>query len=161
MTEILTPPLTCPTGASPDSPLAVLFKIAATSARLTLEEERESAETTAADHIYIPYPDTLGQAVDHDAWTGYPALRDSAVQPSAVMPLDGGLWLHHTLTADADHHDALTLLVPCDCGHGYVLSLLEGQSDLLELLQELRPTGGRAVHSGDTGGPYCASIPAT
>ncbi|KAB2588382.1 hypothetical protein [Streptomyces arboris] len=74
--------------------------------------------------------------------------------------LDGGLWLHHTLTADADHHDALTLLVPCDCD-GYVLSLLEGQSDLLELLQELRPTGGRAVHSGDTGGPYCVSTPAT
>ncbi|PVC80774.1 hypothetical protein DBP19_35370 [Streptomyces sp. CS090A] len=159
MTEILTPPLTCPTGASPDSPLAVLFSIAATSGRLTLEEERESAETTAADHVYTAYPDTLGQAVDHDAWTGYPALRDNAVQPSAVAHLDGGLWLHHTITADADYRDVLTLLVPCTCGHGYVASLLEDENDLLELLQELRPTGGHAVHSGDTGGPYCASTP--
>ncbi|MCD9899087.1 hypothetical protein LUR56_01020 [Streptomyces sp. MT29] len=159
MTEILTPPLTCPTGASPDSPLAVLFNIAATSARFTLEEERESAETTAADHIYTAYPDTLGQAVDHDAWTGYPALRDNAVQPSAVAHLDGGLWLHHTITADADYRDVLTLLVPCTCGHGYVASLLEDENDLLELLEELRPTGGHAVHSGDTGGPYCASTP--
>ncbi|MFH8379030.1 hypothetical protein ACH4A7_36590 [Streptomyces cyaneofuscatus] len=160
MTEILTPPLICPTGASPDSPLAVLFNIAATSARLTLEEERESAETTAADHVYTAYPDTLGQALDHDAWTGYPALRDNAVQPSAVAHLDGGLWLHHTITSDADYRDALTLLVPCTCGHGYVESLLEDETDLLELLQELRPTGGHAVHSGDTGSPHCASTPA-
>ncbi|MGN2363984.1 hypothetical protein [Streptomyces luridiscabiei] len=98
--------------------------------------------------------------VDHDAWTGYPALRDNSVQPSAVAHLGGGLWLHHTITADADHHDALTLLVPCTCGHGYVPSLLLDVTDLLELLQELRPTTGRAVHRGDTGGPYCAGIPA-
>ncbi|MFI1557613.1 hypothetical protein [Streptomyces globisporus] len=38
-------------------------------------------------------------------------------------------------------------------------SLLEDENDLLELLEELRPTGGHAVHRGDTGGPYCASTP--
>ncbi|MEU0703396.1 hypothetical protein ACFY9H_31310 [Streptomyces bacillaris] len=152
MTETLTPPAT-------GSPLAALFDIVAASARLTLEEERDGAETVAADHVYAAYPDTLGQVVDHDAWTGYPALRDHALQPSAVAHLGGGLWLHHTITADADYRDALTLLVPCTCGHGYVPSLLEDESDLQELLQELRPTGGHAVHSGDTGGPYCASIP--
>ncbi|WP_331740547.1 hypothetical protein OG323_37745 (plasmid) [Streptomyces cyaneofuscatus] len=152
MTETLTPPAT-------GSPLAVLFDIVTASARLTLEEERDGAETAADDHVYTVYPDTLGQAVDHEAWTGYPALCENALQPSAVAHLGGGLWLHHTITADADYRDALTLLVPCTCGHGYVPSLLEDETDLRELLQELRPTGGHAVHSGDTGGPYCASIP--
>ncbi|MFJ8848523.1 hypothetical protein ACIRFF_37190 [Streptomyces cyaneofuscatus] len=164
MTEIFTPPLSCPTGASPDSPLAVLFNIAASTAHLTAglaqDEERDGAETAAADHVYTAYPDTLGQAVDHDAWTGYPALRDHTLQPSAVAPLGGGLWLHHTITADADYRDVLTLLVPCTCRYGYVPSLLEDENDLQELLRELRPTGGHAVHSGDTGGPYCASTPA-
>ncbi|SCK63179.1 MULTISPECIES: hypothetical protein [unclassified Streptomyces] len=99
--------------------------------------------------------------MDHDTWTGFPALRDNFVQPSAVPHLDRGLWLHHTITADADYRDVLTLLVPCTCGHGYVPTLLEDERDLLELLTELRATGGRAVHSDDTGGPYCDSIPAT
>ncbi|MGC5543700.1 hypothetical protein ACPYPE_23805 [Streptomyces griseus] len=156
MTETLTPPAISPAA---DSPLALLFEIVATTARLTTDEERDVAETAAADHLYTAYPDTLGQAVDHDAWTGHPALRDPAVQPSAVAHLDGGVWLHHTITADADYRDVLTLLVPCTCGHGYVASLLEDENDLLELLEELRPTGGHAVHRGDTGGPYCASTP--
>ncbi|MGW1665424.1 hypothetical protein [Streptomyces microflavus] len=153
MPETLTSPVT-------GSPLAVLFEIVAASGRPALEEERDGAETAAADHVYAAYPDTLGRVVDHDAWTGYPALRDNSVQPSAVAHLGGSLWLHHTITADADYHDALTLLVPCTCGHGYVPSLLLDEADLLELLQELRPTGGRAVHRGDTGGPYCAGTPA-
>ncbi|MEQ4611500.1 hypothetical protein ABMX48_36820 [Streptomyces cavourensis] len=146
MTETLTPP-------AAGSPLAALFDIVAASAHLTVEEERDGAETAAADHVYAAYPDTLGRVVDHDAWTGHPALRDHAVQPSAVAHLGGGLWLHHTSTADADYRDALTLLVPCTCRYRYVPMLLEDESDL----QELRPTGGRAVHGGDTGGPYCDS----
>lgn len=154
MTETLTPPAT-------GSPLALLFDIAATTAALGQDEERDLAETAAADHIYAAYPDTLGRAVDHDTWSGFPALRDNFVEPSAVTHLDGGLWLHHTITADADYRDALTLLVPCACGHGYVPSLLEDERDLLKLLTELRATGGRAVHSNDNGGPYCDSIPAT
>ncbi|HBF79686.1 MAG TPA: hypothetical protein DD420_07070 [Streptomyces sp.] len=152
MTETLTQPVT-------GSPLAVLFDIVATIARLTLEEERDGAETAAADHVYAAYPDTLGRVLDHDAWTGHPALRDHDLQPSAVAHLGGGLWLHHTITADADYRDVLTLLVPCTCRYGYVPSLLEDETDLQELLQELRPTGGHAVHRGDTGGPYCASTP--
>ncbi|MFF5893850.1 hypothetical protein ACFY72_34540 [Streptomyces globisporus] len=157
MTEALTSPAT-------GSPLAHLFDIAATAhltPRLIQDEERELAETAAADHIYTAYPETLGLAVDQEAWTGFPALRDNNVQPSAVAHLDGGLWLHHTMTANADYRDALTLLVPCICGHGYVPTLLEDENDLLELLNELRVTGGRAVHSDGTGGPYCDSIPAT
>ncbi|MEU2149652.1 MULTISPECIES: hypothetical protein [Streptomyces albovinaceus subgroup] len=157
MTEALTPPAT-------GSPLALLFDIAATAhlaLRLVQDEEREQAETAAADHIYTAYPDTLSQAVDQDAWTGFPALMDNNVHPSAVAHLDGGLWLHHTITADADYRDVLTLLVPCACGLGYVPSLLEDERDLLELLTELRATGGRGVHSADNGGPYCDSIPAT
>ncbi|MEU6631761.1 hypothetical protein ABZ905_26290 [Streptomyces parvus] len=156
----MTKPLTSPASFSP---LALLYDIAATAHlthRFVQDEERELAETAAADHIYTAYPDTLGQALDHEAWSGFPALRDNNVQPSAVAHLDGGLWLHHTITADTDHRDALTLLMPCICGHGYVPTLLEDERDLLELLRELRATGG-AVHSDDTGGPYCDSIPAT
>lgn len=81
MTETLTPPAT-------GSPLAALFDIVAASARLTVEEEWDCAETAAADHVYAAYPDTLGRVVDHDAWTGYPAMRDHAVQPSAVANLE-------------------------------------------------------------------------
>ncbi|WP_086669881.1 hypothetical protein [Streptomyces albovinaceus] len=157
MTEALTPP-------AAGSPLALLFDIAATAhlaPRFVQDEERELAETAAADHIYTAYPETLGQAVDQDVWTGFPAVRHSNIQPGAVAHLDGGLWLHHTITANADYRDALTLLAPCICGHGYVSALLEDENDLLELLNELRVTGGRAVHSDDIGGPYCDSIPAT
>ncbi|MEV7060386.1 hypothetical protein AB0N60_37915 [Streptomyces microflavus] len=157
MTDTLTPPAT-------GSPLALLFDIAATTGQLTAglvqDEEREVAETAASDHVYTAYPDTLGLVVDHEAWTGFPALRDNSVQPSAVAYLGDSLWLHHTITADADHHDALALLSPCICGHGYVPSLLLDERDLLELLQELRPTSGRAVHCADAVGPDCASIPA-
>ncbi|MFI8164106.1 hypothetical protein ACIF6I_33490 [Streptomyces microflavus] len=157
MTETLTPPAT-------GSPLALLFDIAATTAQrtngLVQDEERKVAETAAADHIHTAYPETLGQVVDHDAWIGFPALRDSGVQPGAAAYLGDGLWLHHTITADADHQDALTLIVACTCGNGYVPSLLLDEADLLELLQELRPTSGLAVHSCDAVGPDCASIPA-
>ncbi|MFI0020330.1 hypothetical protein [Streptomyces griseus] len=160
MTETLTPPTT---DLAPGSPLAVLFGFAAVTARLdsrlTADEERDSAETAAADHVYTAYPSTLDRALDDDAWTGHPVLRDDAVQPSAVAHLDGGLWLHHTITADADYRDVLTLIVPCACGRGYVTTLVEDEDDLLDLLQELRLTGGRSAHGGDAGGPHCASAP--
>ncbi|WP_327170173.1 hypothetical protein OG471_00920 [Streptomyces sp. NBC_01336] len=150
MTEILTPPAT-------HSPLAFLFDIVATTARLNREEECDGAETAAADHVYSAFPDTVGRALEHDAWTGYPALRDEAIAPSAVAYLDGGLWLHHTITHDADYRDVLTLIVPCTCGRGYAALQLEDESDLLEVLDELRTAAGRSAHGGDTGGLYCAS----
>lgn len=55
MTETLTPPAISPAA---DSPLALLFDIVATTAHLTTGEERDVAETAAADHIYTAYPDT-------------------------------------------------------------------------------------------------------
>ncbi|WP_327372324.1 hypothetical protein [Streptomyces sp. NBC_01217] len=157
MTETLTPPVTA---LLPDSPLAVLFDIVATTARISQDEERDGAETAAADHVYRAYSDTLGRALEEHEWTGYPALRDNAFEPSAVAYLDGGLWLHHTITHDADYHDVLTLIVPCACGRGYVGSQLEDENDLLEVLEELRGTSGRSAHGGDTGGLYCASTTA-
>ncbi|MGW1438674.1 hypothetical protein ACWD7M_25950 [Streptomyces griseus] len=156
MIETLTPP-------AAGSPLALLFGITTAeqqAARVVQDEERDMAATAAADHVYTAYPNTLGRAVDHDAWTGFPTLRDHGLQLSAVAYLDGGIWLYHTIPALGDFRDVLTLLVPCDCGHGYVPSLLENERDLLELLRELRLADGRAVHRGDTGGAYCASIPA-
>ncbi|WNI34393.1 hypothetical protein [Streptomyces sp. ITFR-6] len=156
MTETLTPPAISPAAGSP---LALLFDIVATTARLTTDEERDGAETAAADHVYTAYPDTLGQAVDHDTWTGYPALRDNGFEPSAVANMSGGLWLHHTVTDDADYRDVLTLLVPCACERGYVGWQLEDENDLLEILTELRRNDGHTVHDGDSGGPHCASTP--
>lgn len=153
MTETLT-------GLLPDSPLASLFDIAAATTRISQEEDRDGAEAAAADHVYRAYADTLDRVLEHDAWTGYPALRDTAFEPSAVAYLDGGLWLHHTITHDADYHGVLTLIVPCACGRGYVDSQLEDENDLLEILEELRGTGGRSTHGGDTGGLYCDSITA-
>ncbi|WP_327713761.1 hypothetical protein OG912_38385 (plasmid) [Streptomyces sp. NBC_00464] len=153
MTETLMPPLT---GLTNGSPLAALFDIVATTARLNREEECDSAETAAADHVYGAYPDTFGRVLEHDAWTGYPALRDHAIEPSAMAYLDNGLWLHHTITHDADYRDVLTLVVPCVCGRGYTATRLDDESDLLEVLEELRTAGGRSAHGGDTGGLYCA-----
>jgi hypothetical protein len=158
VTETLILPVT---GLAADSPLAVLFDIVATTARLNQDEERDGAETAAADHVHSAYPDTLGRAVGHDTWTGCLALRDQGLEPSAVAYLDGGLWLHHTTTHDADYRDILTLIVPCACGRGYVGWQLEDENDLLEVLEELRTAGGRSVHGGDTGGLYCASTPVT
>lgn len=54
VTETLTPPVT---GLLPDSPLAVLFDILATTARISQDEERDGAETAAADHVYRAYSD--------------------------------------------------------------------------------------------------------
>lgn len=157
MTEPLTPPVT---GLLADSPLAVLFDIVATTARISEDEECDGAEIAAADHVYRAYADTLGRVLEHDAWTGYPALRDNAFEPGAVAYLGGGLWLHHTITNGADYHDVLTLIVPCPCGRGYVDPQLEDENDLLEVLEELRGTGGRSAHGGDTGGLYCDSTTA-
>lgn len=149
MTEILTLPAT-------HSPLVFLFDIVATTARLNREEECDGAETAAADHVYGAYLDTFGRALECDVWSGYPALRDNAFEASAVAYLDGGLWLHHTITHDADYRDVLTLIVPCTCERGYTTTQLEDESDLLEVLDELRTAGGRSEHGGDTGGLYCA-----
>ncbi|GAA4694346.1 hypothetical protein [Streptomyces youssoufiensis] len=144
-----------------DSPLALLLDIVATTTRRTREEEREGAETAAADHVYRAYTSTLGAALEDTQWTGYPAL--GGTEPSAVAYLGAGLWLHHTTTYDTEYSDggdALALIVPCACGRGYITSHLESEDDLVELLAELHPTGGRAEHGSDTRGRYCASIPA-
>ncbi|GGX80439.1 hypothetical protein GCM10010358_38510 [Streptomyces minutiscleroticus] len=67
------------------------------------------------------------------------------------------MWLHHTVRADpSGARDALTPVVPCACGAGYVDILLDTEDDLLETLAELRPTGGRSLH--DAGLLDCRSI---
>ena len=156
MTEILTAPVG---RLAADSPLAILFDIAATTGRASQDEERDGAETAAADHVYRAYADTLGRVLEHCEWTGHPAVKDNSFEPSAVAYLGGGLWLHHTVTSDADYRDVLTLIVPCACERGYVGWQLEDENDLLAILADLRRTDGRTMHDGDTGGPYCASIP--
>ncbi|MER5362725.1 hypothetical protein [Streptomyces sp. NPDC002785] len=156
MTETLAPPVT---GLAADSPLSILFNIVATTTRASRDEESDGAETAAADHVYRAYPDTLGTALEEFSWTGQPSLRDNGFEPSAVACMGGGLWLHHTVTDDADYRDVLTLLVPCTCERGYVGWQLEDENDLVEILTELRRTDGHTVHDGDTGGPHCASTP--
>lgn len=151
MTETLTPP-TIAAGA--DSPLALLFDIALEIGVQGADEQRDNAETAALDHVWNAYPDTLGKALDDDDWSGRPALPEAVLEPSAVAYLDGGLWLHHTVDADQEQ-DVLTLVAPCTCGNGYVDTVLDGESDLLQVLTDLRATGGRFPH--DSGWPDCDS----
>jgi len=145
MTETLTPP-TVTAGA--DSPLALLFDIAREIGVQGEDEQRDNAETAALDHIWNAYPDTLGKVLDDDSWSGRPALAGAGLEPSAVAYLDGGLWLHHSSDGDRERN-VLTLIAPCTCGNGYIDTVLDGESDLLQVLTELRATGGRFPHHGE------------
>ncbi|WP_019074393.1 hypothetical protein [Streptomyces hokutonensis] len=151
MTETLTSPAVV-VGA--DSPLAVLFDIALEIGTQGEDEQREDAKTAALHHVWSHYPDTLGKAVDEDDWTGWPALPEAGLEPCAVAYLDGGWWLHHTTDGDQER-DVLTLIAPCTCGNGYVDTALDGEWDLLEVLNDLRATGGRFPHHSDR--PDCGS----
>lgn len=148
MTETLTPPV------ATDSPLAILFGIAESTGAPTEDEQREDAETAALHHVSSAYPDTLSKALDDD-WSGWPALAESGLEPSAVASLDGGLWLHHTTDLNQER-DVLTLLAPCTCANGYVDRVLDGEWDLLQILTDLRATGGLFPHDNDL--PNCHSI---
>ncbi|MEU0119061.1 hypothetical protein ABZ137_36640 [Streptomyces bobili] len=151
MTETLTPP-TAAVGA--DSPLALLFDIALEIGTQGEDEQRDNAETAALDHVWNAYPDTLGKALDDDDWSGRPAVPGAVLEPCAVAYLDGGLWLHHTVDGDQEQ-DVLTLIAPCTCGNGYIDTVLDGERDLLQVLTDLRATGGRFPHNSD--GPDCDS----
>ncbi|MGY1503641.1 hypothetical protein ACW4TU_44995 (plasmid) [Streptomyces sp. QTS52] len=148
MTETLTPP-TIAAGA--DSPLALLFDIALQIGVQGEDEQRDDAETAALDHVWNAYPDTLGKALDDDGWSGHPAHEGAGLEPSAVAYLDGGLWLHHSSDGDQER-DVLTLIAPCTCGNGYIDTVLDGEFDLLQVLNDLRATGGRFPHDSDGAG---------
>lgn len=137
-----------------DSPLAVLLALATDSAGPDETEQREDAETAAAHHVYVAYAGTLASVVDACDWQGYPSVTVAdgrRLEPAAVAWLDGGAWLHHTLriTVDDGASDALTLVVPCTCGRGYVDILLDTEDALIEILTELAPTHGRSPHITD------------
>ncbi len=151
MTETLTPPAVT---AASDSPLALLFDIALEIGVQGEDEQREDAQTAALDHVWSHYPDTLGKALDEDDWNGLPALAGAGLEASAVAYLDGGWWLHHTTDVDQER-DALTLIAPCTCANGYVDTVLESEWDLLQVLNDLRATGGHFPHSSDR--PDCGS----
>ncbi|MFF0087831.1 hypothetical protein ACFYR1_50755 [Streptomyces canus] len=151
MTETLTPPAVA-VGA--DSPLALLFDIALEIGTQSEDEQCEDAKTAALHHVWSRYPDTLGKAVDEDDWTGFPALPGAGLEACAVAYLDGGWWLHHTVDGDQEQ-EVLTLIAPCTCGDGYVDTVLDGEWDLLEVLTDLRATGGRFPHHSDR--PDCDS----
>jgi hypothetical protein len=151
MTETLTSPTVA---AGADSPLALLFDIALEIGVQGEDEQREDAETAALDHVWNAYPDTLGKALDDDDWSGKAALAGAGLEPSAVAYLDGGLWLHHSSDGDQER-DVLTLIAPCTCGNGYVDTVLDGESDLLQVLNDLRATNGRFPHNNDR--PDCDS----
>lgn len=151
MTDTLTPP-TAVAGA--DSPLALLFDIALEIGMQGEDEQRDDAETAALDHVWSAYPDTLGKALGEDDWSGRPALAGAGLEPCAVAYLDGGLWLHHSSDGD-QAQDVLTLIAPCTCGNGYVDTALDGEWDLLQVLNDLRATGGRFPHNSHR--PDCHS----
>ncbi|WP_406183012.1 hypothetical protein [Streptomyces canus] len=149
----MTETLTAPTAAA-DSPLALLFDIALEIGVEGEDEQRDNAETAALDHVWNAYPDTLGRALDDDDWSGRPAVSGAGLEPCAVAYLDGGLWLHHAVDGDQEQ-DVLTLIAPCTCRNGYIDTVLDGERDLLQVLTELRATGGRFPHNDD--GPDCDS----
>lgn len=146
----------------PDSPLAHLMEIAAAAVdEASAAEERDAAETSAAHLVYRAYIYSLAQAVDSEAWQGYPVVREHRMrrwEASAVAFLGGGLWLHHTLRiSEADGaSDVLTLIVPCTCERGYVDLTVDTEDVLIEMLAELRPTYGRSLHDDRT--PDCHSV---
>ncbi|MFG2351999.1 hypothetical protein [Streptomyces phaeochromogenes] len=145
-----------------DSPLAYLMDIAAEAVDAPSEdEERDGAETAAAQHVFRAYAYSFGQAVEGMDWHGYPAVREHGArrfEASAVACLGGGLWLHHTLRiSEADGaSDVLTLIVPCTCGRGYTDITVDTEDVLMELLAELRPTHGLSLHDDRT--PDCHSV---
>jgi hypothetical protein len=157
MTETLIP-LARPYAA--DSPLAQLLDMAHAADIPDADEQRDDAETAAAHHVFEQYTDTLGTVIEACDWTGYPALRPdrgTPYEPSAVAWLDGGLWLHHTVhISENGARDILTLIAPCTCSRGYVDFLIDTETDLLAILADLRPTGGRFPHDSDTLG--CGSV---
>ncbi|WP_432158822.1 hypothetical protein [Streptomyces sp. bgisy153] len=154
MTDILDSPVA--SALDDDSPLARLF--AMIDDEYTEDEQRDDAEIAAAHHVYNAYGATIGQALDGENWDGKIALRDNRLEASAVAWLEGGLWLHHTLAiSEADGaRDVLTLIAPCACGRGYVDFQMDGEEDLLQILTDLRRTGGRVAHQHDED---CASVP--
>ncbi|MEV5786727.1 hypothetical protein AB0L42_37940 [Streptomyces sp. NPDC052287] len=128
------------------SPLACLLAMAGNA--LSADEQRDEAETAAA-HVVL----------DASSWSGHTALADQQIEASAVIYLEGGLWLHHTLdiTERDGARDVLTLVAPCTCGRGYITYQLQDEGDLLGVLSTLRPTDGRTPHEHDDD---CASVPA-
>ncbi|MFE9348005.1 hypothetical protein [Streptomyces olivaceus] len=139
------------------SPLARLFAMISERDAHTEAEQRDDAETAAAQHVYTQYGATLGQVLYDEDWSGRIAVKDNRLEASAVAWLEGGLWLHHTLDISEydGAHDVLTLLVPCACDSGYIAFHLENEEDLLEILTDLRRTRGRVPHQHDD----CASGP--
>ncbi|RZB13267.1 hypothetical protein StrepF001_45110 [Streptomyces sp. F001] len=154
MTDILESPVT--SALDDDSPLARLF--AMVDDEYTEDEQRDDAQIAAAHHAYTVYGATIGQVLEDMDWAGQIAVKDNRLEASAVAWLEGGLWLHHTRNiSEADGaRDVLMLIVPCACGRGYVDFQLEGEEDLLQILTDLRRTGGRAAHQHDED---CASVP--
>ncbi|MEU1600458.1 hypothetical protein ABZ468_48855 [Streptomyces sp. NPDC005708] len=157
MTETLVPP-TATVGEN--TPLAILFDIAAAIAvpsedEQRKDEQREEAVTAALHYLWNTYPDTLGKALNEEDWHGMPAVPGAGLEPSAVAFLGGGLWLHHTTDVDQSR-DLLTLVAPCTCGNGYVDRLLDGEWELVWILTDLTATYGRFPHNTDR--PHCMSI---
>jgi hypothetical protein len=151
VTDTLNPPTT----TAGDSPLATLLNIANDLGTPSEDEQREDATTAALDHTWNAYPTTLGQALGEQDWNGQPAVPGAGLDPSAVAYLGDGLWLHHHNNLDRGHA-VLTLIAPCSCGNGYLDYVLDGEDDLLQILINLRATGGRFPHSSTR--PGCASI---
>ncbi|MFI1035975.1 hypothetical protein [Streptomyces sp. NPDC020951] len=144
MTDIPESPLA--SALDDDSPLARLF--AMVDGEATADEQRDDAQPAAAHYAYTVHGATVGQVLEDMDRAGQTPVKDNRLEASTVAWLEGGLQLHHTLhiSEAAGARDVLTLIVPCACGRGYVDFQLENEEDLMEILTDLRRTGGRAAH---------------
>lgn len=160
MTETRTLPTVTTNAPAADSPIGILFDIAREIGADGEEEQRVNAQMAAVDHVWRVYPDTIAKAVDEDKWSGQVALTGAGLEPCAVAYLDEGLWLHHSSSGEQESH-VLTLIAPCTCGAGYIDTVLDSETDLLEILTDLRATNGQfphTVHPHDAH-PDCDSQP--
>jgi hypothetical protein len=116
------------------SPLRALRTLAATHLD-KLDQQRRAAEqlrrdadaarrrdqiatsrSDAIDYLATHLPETLGEVLRDDQWTGYPALPAQGTN-TAVAPLGDGIWvLYHYAVTNDTVHVGIHLVVPCPCG---------------------------------------------
>ncbi|MEU2874431.1 hypothetical protein ABZ769_35440 [Streptomyces olivoreticuli] len=128
------------------------------TAYFATQAQREEAVYAADDHIVHTLPTTLGPVLTDDHWTGYPALRENGLAPSAAAHLGHGTWVHHVQHhANGQVRDELTLIAPCPCGRGYRQALPLTEDLLLEAVTDF-DSGPQPVF-GDQECPHsCGSV---
>ena len=74
-----------------------------------------TSRSDAIDYLATHLPETLGEVLRDDQWTGYPALPAQGTN-TAVAPLGDGIWvLYHYAVTNYTVDVGIHLVVPCPC----------------------------------------------